>query len=88
MVRAKFQVTSVKKHFCRDYQTDAVVTGSTEVILTPQYDQSIEEDRRFAKATPSGTISLFIDNPPAALYLEPGQNFYVDFTKVEDAPAT
>ncbi len=46
MVRAKFQVTEVAKN---QY-------GSVKVTLSPQYDQSIEEDRRFAKATPSGTI--------------------------------
>jgi len=72
-VRAKFKVTKVAH---TEY-------GGKEVTLTPQYDTSIEEDRRFAKATPSGTIQLYIDNPPAADQLALGKFFYVDFTEVE-----
>ncbi len=72
MVRAKFQVTEVAKN---QY-------GSVKVTLSPQYDQSIEEDRRFAKATPSGTIQLQIDNPPASDFLALGKYFYVDFSEV------
>lgn len=73
MVRAKFQVTKVAKtHY----------GGQIEVTLTPQYDPLIEEDRRFAKATPSGTIQLYIDNPPASDYLALGKFFYVDFSEV------
>jgi hypothetical protein len=73
MVRAKFMVTKVAT---TNY-------GQKEITLSPQYDNSIEEDRRFAKATPSGTIQLYVDNPPASDYLELGKQFYVDFTKVE-----
>jgi hypothetical protein len=82
MVRAKFTVTSIKKQF---YKTAAgeVVEHSAEIVLTPQYDSTIEEDRRYAKATPSGLISLCIDNPSAIEYLKPGEAFYVDFTRVE-----
>jgi len=72
MVRAKFRVTKVARQ----------VYGSSEVTLSPEYDQTIEEDRRFAKATPSGTILLYIDNPPASDYLALGKFFYVDFTEV------
>lgn len=82
MVRAKFVVSKVSKSYYRGSDGKAC-EGSAEITLHPQYDQSIEEDRRFAKATPSGTIVLTVDNPPAAAYLEPGQQFYVDFTRVE-----
>lgn len=75
MVRAKFRVTKIAKtHW-----------GSTEVTLTPEYDQAIPEDQRFAKATPSGQIQLLIDNPPAVEYLKLGGFFYVDFTEVATA---
>lgn len=74
-VVAKFQVTKVAK----------TLYGATEVTLTPQYDQNIDEDRRFAKATPSGTIQLLIDNPPAADQLGIGKFFYVNFTEIEGA---
>ena len=72
MVRAKFQVTKVAKMYW----------GATEITLTPQYDQTIEEDRRYAKATPSGTIQLQVDNAPAVEALALGTFFYVDFTEV------
>ena len=72
MVRAKFVVTKVAK---TNY-------GQIEVTLSPQYDTSIEEDKRFSKYTPSGVITLMIDNPPASDYLELGKAFYVDFTAV------
>jgi len=77
-VRAKFQVTKVAD----------TLYGQKEVTLTPQYDQSIEEDRRFAKATPSGTIQLYIDNPPASDQLTIGKFFYVDFTEVPPLTAS
>lgn len=73
MVRAKFMVTKVAK---TNY-------GQTEVTLYPQYDNTISEDLQFSKATPSGTIQMMIDNPPASDYLELGKQFYVDFTRVE-----
>lgn len=81
-VRAKFQVTKISKQYWRNHEGVAQESG-VEIFLSPQYDTSIEEDLRFAKATPSGEIRLYIDNPPAVAYLEPGCNFYVDFTKVE-----
>ena len=73
MVRAKFMVTKVA----------TTSYGQKEVTLSPRDDNSIEEEKRFAKYTPSGTIQLFIDNPPALDYLELGKQFYVDFTKAE-----
>jgi hypothetical protein len=71
-VRAKFQVTSITKH----------AWGGVTIKLTPQYDNTIEEDRRFAKATPTGEISLQVDNPVASDQLTLGTYFYVDFVEV------
>jgi hypothetical protein len=73
-VRAKMQVTEVGKN----------TWGQVKVTLTPQYDPSIEEDRRFSKATPPGgsSIQLTIDNPPASDQLALGKFFYVDFTEI------
>jgi hypothetical protein len=73
MVRAKLQVSKVAK----------TSYGGTEVTLSAIYDQTIPEDQRFCKATPSANFTMYIDNPPAAEYLELGKYFYVDFTKVE-----
>ncbi|HUI28688.1 MAG TPA: hypothetical protein VLX91_00625 [Candidatus Acidoferrales bacterium] len=73
MVRAKCRVTKVTK----------TVEGSECVSLVAVYDDGIEENKRFAKATPAGSIELWVDNPPASDYLKLGEYFYVDFTKCE-----
>lgn len=80
MVRAKFTVANVTKSYYHGKENPGVT-----IKLTPQYDTSIEEDRRFAKATPSGEITLFVDNPPASAFLIDGGVFYVDFTAVPKA---
>lgn len=74
-VRAKFQVTSVKSF--------AWSPNSKEITLTPQYDTTIPEDRRFAQATPSGSFTMLVDNPKAAEQLELGKFFYIDLTEVD-----
>lgn len=76
MVRAKFTVTEVHSFH---YGT------SKKHILTPVYDSSIPEDRRFAQATPSGRIEMYVDNPPASDELAIGKTFYVDFTEAPTA---
>lgn len=78
MVRGKFTVTSHKKFMWYPQQT--------EVVLTAEYDSSIPEDVAYAKATPSGTITMLIDNPPAVEQFALGKKFYVDFTEVPEAP--
>jgi hypothetical protein len=47
------------------------------------YDNSVPEDQRFQKATPSGFIEMQIDNESALAQLHPGKSYYVDFTPVE-----
>lgn len=71
MVRAKFQVTSINQHSW----------GGKVFGLTAVYDDGIEENKRFAKATPSGSMEMQIDNPPAAEFFELGKSYYLDFTK-------
>lgn len=70
-VRAKFKVQSVL-----DYGY------SKTVKLSANYDTSIPEDQRFAKATPCADITMTIDNPEASEQFKPGQAFYVDFTPI------
>ena len=74
MVRAKFM--------CQEIRHTHYGTATT-IILRPQYDQSIEEDKRFAKATPSGEVTMFVDNPPAQAFFELGKSYYLDFSKAE-----
>lgn len=56
MVRAKFMVQEIIHH--------SYGSGTT-IVLRPQYDTSVEADKRFAKATPNGELRMFVDNPPA-----------------------
>jgi hypothetical protein len=71
-LRAKFVVTSITK---------TQMPGSS-ITLTPQYDLSIAEDQRFAKATPSGQLTLFCDNPAAEAFLRMGKTYYLDLTSI------
>lgn len=75
MVRGKFRVQSIKRF---QWSPTAV-----EITLGCEYDQSIAEDQRYSKATPQGSITMTVDNPPASDYLALGKTFYVDFTAVE-----
>jgi hypothetical protein len=74
MVRGKFQVIKVARV---SWSPHAV-----EVTLSSHYDSSIEEDRKYAKATPSASITMLVDNPAASEQLKLGEYFYVDFTEV------
>ena len=47
-----------------------------------QYDNTIPEDQRFQKATPSGFCELSIDNPAALEQFKLGDAYYVDFSPV------
>ena len=69
-VRAKFTVSAITTR-----------QWGSEVELTCQYDQSIPEDQRFQKATPSGSIKMQIDNPSALEVFTLGSQFYADFTQ-------
>lgn len=42
-----------------------------------------DEDNTYAKFSPSGELSLTIANPALVGKIEPGQKFYLDFTKAE-----
>jgi hypothetical protein len=70
-VRAKFMLTSIKKHCWGDSQT---------FVFNAQYDTTIPEDRRFAKASPSGEFTIQVDNPLAAAQFELGKQYYFDIT--------
>ena len=75
MVRAKFMVTAITER----------AWGGKELELSCQYDQSIPEDLRFQKATPSGSIRMQIDNPAALEQFKLGETYYADFSPVPKA---
>lgn len=68
-VRAKFKVDSVLRN----------MTGAT-IELRPVINGSVENEK-FYKYTPSGHIQLSTVNDEAAAQFEPGDEFYVDFTR-------
>lgn len=71
-VRAKFRVETVTYH--RD--------GYASIKLFPVVSGS-EENKRFYKYTPSGSIELSTINLEAAGQFLPGHDYYVDFTPAE-----
>jgi len=72
-VRAKVKLTCItRKEFTEGYPI------STTVRFDCQYDTSIPEDQRFAKATPSGHIELQVDNPAALEQLVASKDYYID----------
>jgi len=75
MIRAKFRVMSVTQ--------DVYDSFARTIKLAPQYDQTIPEDQRFAEATPTGELSMYVNNPAAIAELELGRIFYLDFVPVE-----
>lgn len=71
-VRAKFKVYSIAGSTLKSVQLCAVSGGS------PENDQ-------FFNASPSGSISLGILNPAASEQFEEGAEYYVDFTRADQA---
>lgn len=54
--------------------------ASAEIRLMAVYDDGNPENKSWSKYTPSGEVRLFITNPPAIEFFEPGKSYYVDFT--------
>lgn len=73
MVRAKFKVMNIE-------DMPGPTPGKT-IYLQPVYTGS-EENERFYRMTPGGSIVLGTVNEEAAKQFAVGQEFYVDFTPV------
>ena len=77
MIRAKMQVSSITLNgYSETAKLHAVYSGDKN-----------SEDNTYAKATPSATMDIQIDNPNAQGKLKPGMKVYVDFTVAEQPPA-
>lgn len=70
--RCKFQVSEVTKFSC----------PGERVKLFAVYGGS-QENESFAAATPSGEISIYVNNPAVIGKFQPGQYYYVDLTPAE-----
>jgi hypothetical protein len=91
-VRAKFYCSTVEQASSSPVETMAYVDGKLQPSgefswprtfrFNAQYDMSVPEDQRYAKASPSGELRIQVDNP--AVEFVPGRSYYLDFTEVED----
>ena len=73
-VRAKFRCNSIELF-------SSEPGGSRNVKLTPVTGgpEASEEDKAFWKYTPSGSVQMRIDNPPASELFEIGKTYYLTF---------
>ena len=55
--------------------------GGYQVLFQCYYDDTIPEDMRFQKATPSGEARFTIDNPEVIKQLVIGKTYYFDITE-------
>jgi FtsZ-binding cell division protein ZapB len=78
MMRAKMLVSSVETTTYGETIKAAPVCGNN-----PFGPNGESEDNTFARFTPSGSLSLTVNNPDLLGKIKPGQKLYVDFTLAE-----
>lgn len=77
-MRAKFKLQTVTRH-----------EGQENLKFTPVCKSGgyppdgLDEDNTFAKFSPSGSLELTVCNPALLGKFNPGDTYYLDFTKVE-----
>lgn len=91
-VRAKFKVQAIEQYSkveSTDPQGNPHVYHPTRVTMAPVYVNNEErkagnkENEVFGYYTPNGRIELSINNDEASSQFKVDQEFYVDFTAVE-----
>jgi hypothetical protein len=75
-VRAKFRCTSEV-----NTRWSATAAANRSYEFQAVYDPAQPDDQRYAKTTPTGKLTIAVDNP--AVTFEPGKAYYLDFTPVE-----
>ena len=76
-VRAKFRCNAETR---RKWGPDDQQT-TRSYDFTAMYDPEAPEDQRYASATPSGSLTIQVDNP--AVTFEPGKSYYLDVTPAD-----
>lgn len=71
--------TKVRAKFCCTEKTEYGSSGR-KFVFEPRYDESIPEDQRFAKSSPSGKFEIYVDNP--SVNFAAGAPYYIDITPV------
>jgi hypothetical protein len=80
MMRAKMQVQSVTKQG----ETQESISMSAVTGNKAYGPQGESEDNTYARYTPSGSLSLTINNPALVGKFSVGQKFYLDFTEAKE----
>lgn len=73
-VRCKFRLTEIHRYTYN--------VGSAKFIFEPIYDTTIEADRRFSDATPTGKFEIQVNNPAVIESYKLGDYYYFDSTPV------
>jgi hypothetical protein len=76
-VRAKFKCS----HFTQHASWQKGVPGPREYFFEAVCADEVPENQRFHQATPSGKLSMYVDN--RAVSFEPGKSYYLDFSEAE-----
>jgi hypothetical protein len=96
-VRAKFSVTKVAEFgdYNGNRQEILRVNGDKyestgipirEITLSVVYDNGVDaENASFAEATPNGSMTFTLNNPDCADEFKVGDNYYIDFSRIEKA---
>lgn len=84
MVRAKFVVESYETRKSDTRNPESEELRSIKMIAV---SDGSEENKKFFRWTPNGSINIGVLNPEAWKQLELGKAYYVDFTEAPDAIA-
>lgn len=77
-MRAKMMITSITRASgCEVLKMSAVSSGGFDV-------NGLSDDNTYAKFSPSGELSLTVANPALLGKFNPGEKYYLDFTRAEN----
>lgn len=78
-VIAKFHVNEVAN---RPYSAEVKLSAVMPSVVDGKPEFENPEDEKFWEATPSGSITMTINNPGAAEQFQAGEHWYVRFERV------
>lgn len=79
VMRAKMKITRIEKF---EAGTERLYMSAVGRKTTYPEDGS-DEDNTFARFTPNGEVTLSIANPALQGKFEPGETYYLDFTRAD-----
>lgn len=79
VMRAKMVVESVQR-----FATSEILKFRAVSKSTPYPADGTDEDNTFAKWSPSGELQLTVTNPELFGKLNPGEKYYLDFSKADN----